>query len=228
MPYKSKAARERAHYLTFVEAVGHVCAVDQCDSESAVAQLLSAIIDNEVQPIWADAREFETSPAGRESLGQRWIRAVFWSRERISLENGGMALDDGINTPDEVRKEAVAAGIIGYRPFLLKRADVLRIWPKTSVSKSQQDRGVRPLGPDTPSNKGRPTTRDLIRNTLSLMHEEGVSLNRVQMALATEIVQRNGKQFNAPGWSERTVLKHVSDWLKDSGISPARSASLLK
>jgi hypothetical protein len=209
MPYKSKAERERTHYMTFVNAVAQVCACDQCDKHAAVAQLLRAIIDTEVNVMWADQTEWEGPPVWPE----RRIRAAYWQKERILLENGGMVLDDEITTPKEVQKEALRAGIIRYRPVLVKRADVLRFWPK-----QRTDSIYRPdKTSKAPPRAGRPSVRATIRNTLTEMHAGEVSLSRPQKALAIEIVQRNDVEFGAPGWSERTVLKHISDWLKEHG-----------
>ena len=50
------------------------------------------------------------------------------------------------------------------------------------------------------------------------MRDEGYSLNRPQKALAVEIARRNSKQIGGQGWSERAVIKHVSDWLKEKRI----------
>lgn len=229
MPYKSKAERKRADYVTFVEAVAHICAVDRCDKDAAMEELLSAIIDNEVDVIWADRQDELGPPAGSKSLRQRWVRAAFWRKERILLKNGGMALNDGINTPEKVRKEAIRAGVIEYRPVVVKYADILRHWPKQRTeSISRLGTGHRPPSSKATSTGGRPTIKHLVWGTLSLMRDEEYSLNRTQMALAAEIVKRNGKQFGDTGWSERTVLKHVSDWLDENGFSPARNTNQRK
>jgi hypothetical protein len=85
MTYKTKAERERTLYATFVEAIDHVCAIDQCDKEAAMAQLLSAIIDAEIEVKWADGSEITYD---RPKLLRAVVPARFWRKEHIVLENG--------------------------------------------------------------------------------------------------------------------------------------------
>jgi hypothetical protein len=97
---------------------------------------------------------------------------AFWRRDRILFENGGMMIDAAMSVPDEVVKEALNAGIVRYRLFLLKRADVQRLWRKQGISGQQVSTGARKAG--------RPTTRAAIENTLAKMREEGKSFDRYQ------------------------------------------------
>jgi hypothetical protein len=198
MTYKTKAERERTLYATFVEAIGHVCAIDQCDKEAAMAQLLSAIIDAEIEVKWADGREI-TYEVGRPKLLRAVDRAGFWRKEHIVLENGGMVLNDFISTPLEVRREALKAGIIGYQSFLVKRSDIERIWPvaaRRSLEPQTPGLGTQPELPVK-----RPASKADIRHAaIELYQESGTPPNqaKAEQLLMTKF----------PGTS-RTVIRPI-------------------
>jgi hypothetical protein len=177
MTYKIKAERERALYATFVEAIGHVCAIGQCDKEAAMAQLLSAIIDAEIEVKWADGSEITYEVDKPKHL--RADPAHFWRKEHIVLENGGMVLNDFIDTPLEVRREALKAGIIGYQSFLVKRSDLERIWPvaaRRSLEPQTPGLGTQPELPvRRPASKA-----DIRRAAIELYQESGTPPNQTK------------------------------------------------
>ena len=62
---------------------------------------------------------------------------------------------------------------------------------------------------------GRPSVRETVRATLDQMRDDGTPMNVPQKTLAAEVAQRNGVTLGSRGWSERCIIQHTSEWLKE-------------
>jgi hypothetical protein len=93
MPYVSKKEREHARWMTIVETLTHIEAVDKCDQETAMRSMRDAIGDGEIEVKWGqiypdDLDDFDL-----------WDRPIptgltFWQSVPIKLEDGGFVLND--------------------------------------------------------------------------------------------------------------------------------------
>ena len=128
-------------------------------------------------------------------------------------------------------------GTLQFRPVLVLRDAVDSIWlvasrtvadVETGDTGSDNTAGNQATSAEATHTGGRPSIKELVYETLSQMRGEGYSMARPQKALAYEIARRNDKQIGAAGWSERTVITHVSDWMKVNGFSPSGNTRLRK
>jgi hypothetical protein len=244
MTYVSKAERERARWMTAAEAIVQIQKVDSCGRDEAWIQLSKAIADGVVHKRWADvslepptgrpghyfehyADEDDVPPTSKR----------FWAIAWFRFSGGGRILDDPTPRPRRIQRELVLTGKLQFRPLLVLREAVEGIWPvastaaadvETGNTRSDKTAGNRATSPEAAHTGGRPSIKDLVYETLSQLRDEGISMAQPQKALAYEIAQRNGTQIGATGWSERTVIEHVSDWKKKNGFSPARNTKLRK
>jgi hypothetical protein len=126
MVYISKKKRERAYYVTGIDALDHICKVDGCDRKNASPQLAAAHVDGEARIIYASNRE--PLPATREFWKQAWIQL-----------STGMVLHD--RSDSEVREAALKAGVICYRQILVRREDLEGICPSDQRRKESSPIG---------------------------------------------------------------------------------------
>jgi hypothetical protein len=192
-----------------VEAIEHIRMSQRCDLVQALRQLKREMRDGMVRAQWEDSEEPKDRP------------------DPEHLETSQLLLIGTGFAPDNV------LGI--YRPLLIERSAVQTLWPLSDQRREESHwTASQPTQQQTASDKsskgtlGRPTNRDVVWNTLSQMRDQEYSLNQAQKALAAEIAKRNSKQIGAKGWSERVVVKHVSDWLKENEFSPTRKTRLQK
>jgi hypothetical protein len=54
------------------------------------------------------------------------------------------------------------------------------------------------------------------------MRDESYNLTTPQLRLAELVAERNSRKLGDKGWSERTIIEHVSDWLKKNGFGPSK------
>lgn len=238
MTYVSKAERERARWMTAAEAINHIQKADSCGRDEAWIQLSKAIADGKVPNRWADvslepstgrpghyvehyADEDDVPPTSRRFWAVAWFR----------FSGGGRIFYDPALRPRRVQRELVQTGKLEFRPLLVLREAVDAIWPvasrtiadvETRDTRSDNTAGIRATSSEAAHTGGRPSIKQLVWHTLSQMRDEGYSMAQPQKTIADVIARRNGKQLGDRGWSERTVLTHVSDWLKENGLSPAR------
>jgi hypothetical protein len=70
-----------------------------------------------------------------------------------------------------------------------------------------------------PRKGGRPTERDAIRKTLEEMKSNEFDFNTPHKVIAAKVASLNNIKLNAvKGWSERTVIEHVVEWLEENGL----------
>jgi hypothetical protein len=130
--------------------------------------------------------------------------------------------DDSTDIPDvTILKTAkfllIGPGIVRdgkeYRPLLILHADILRLWPEPSNPVEQMP-GKQS---NSESGRGRPSARDQIWAAPSEMQsEKSLPLNGNQKQIATEVTNRLNRKIGSRGWSERTIVEHISDWQKRS------------
>jgi hypothetical protein len=226
MPYVSKMAQERARWMTLREAVAHIATADHCSFRAAWLQLRTAIGDQEVSVRWAGVRvENHTSDGDQyfaEDLGPPMTKR-FWESARAVFIGPGCVLDDPACQSQRIRRKLIREGTLRYRGLLVLREHVEKIWPggsaehlasRESVSASN-DIGAR----------GRPSAHDSVWQTLDRMRNGGANLGLSQKRLAELVAQDNDKKLDHDmGWSERTIVQHVSDWLKEQGLTPTGNA----
>jgi hypothetical protein len=134
--------------------------------------------------------------------------------------------DDQMGKPDVAALKAsqfilcgsgLAPGGTGLQPLLVNSEDILRLWPQRRFVKN------RPAEPSVAkSGPGRPTVRETIRETLSKMKSEGTLVRSNQSEIARRIMKLNNTDENKPGWKMRTILKHISKWLKENPPGDAK------
>ena len=204
--------------------------MDSCGRDEAWIQLSKAIADGVVPNRWADVSlgadtgggHYVEHYADEEDVPptSRW----FWASACYRFSGGGRVLDDPALDLKRFKLKLARTGDLEFRPLLVLREAVDAIWPVASNTIADVEPAVSRLD----KTAGRPTNRDLVRKTLSAMRDERCSMDLPQKALAEQIVRRNNQQFGARGWSERAVLKHVSDWLKENSLSPTVKPRLRK
>ena len=184
----NKNRNDRLGWITLVDAEEHIEVLQKCDSVEALRQLKAEIGDGIVAVKWAD------NPTDNPDV------TILKTTEFI-LTGPGFAPDG---------KE--------YRPLLIFRADILRLWPeerdlvkRMPVEQSNNESG-----------RGRPSARDQIWAALAEMQNEGsLPPNGNQKQIATEVAKRLNHEIGSRGWSERTIVEHISDWQKEN--APADS-----
>ena len=219
MPYKTKAERERENWLTGKEAIDRIQLSERCQPRVAWRQLQNAIADKVIAVKWdskfslpfdSDRPPDEETPPNHES---------FW-RNTLMRYSDAFVLDyrvyRPIGDPDAFTEFAVERGGF-YRPILVARRAVETHWP---IELGFPETTSKPQASSTLKKKGRPSPAEAIRQTLSQMKKEGASFNKIQKALAAEVAAKNGKSLGDKGWHDRTVVQHISKWLKDVGLSP--------
>ena len=179
---RNKHEDDRLRWMTLVEAEEHIEVVQNCDSVEALQQLKTEIGDGVVAVKWADG------PMDNPDV------TILKTSEFI-LTGPGFAPDG---------KE--------YRPLLIFRADILRLWPEPVERMPGEQSNSKP-GP------GRPSERDQIWTTLSEMQRTRslpLTLNRSQKKILEGLAKKLNFTIGSRGWSERTVLQHISDWQKEN------------
>jgi len=139
LPYISKADRERARWMTLAEAVRHVEIHDLVTSEQALKQIRDALSDGVVMPLWADMRPPVWGSTGPmrppDDLPPR--RGAFWKAAKLDRDGGSVFDDDGVT------EEGLKLGVARWRPLLLLRFSVERIWPKLRRSTTRAEHECR-------------------------------------------------------------------------------------
>jgi hypothetical protein len=202
MPYTLKMAQERARWMTLREALAHIEKAEHCSVKAAWRQLGEAVADREVDARWPHAIGLTMDDWDDEDIGPpRDIR--FWKSARYILGVGGK----------HARLKLIREGKLYYRSVLIRRDDVERIWP-TGEGRAGERADIRRA-------EGRPSVKHAVWKTLQEMRDESHPLHTPQKQLATLVAKRNNRNLGDKGWSERTVIQHVSTWLRDKGLSPS-------
>jgi hypothetical protein len=125
-------AQERARWMTLREALAHIEKAEHCSVKAAWRQLGEAIADREVDVRWPHALQLtRMGDYEDEDIGPpRNIR--FWKSARRIFIRGGVILDDPASRKNSVRLQLIRQHKLLYRPVLIRRDDVERIWPTAS------------------------------------------------------------------------------------------------
>jgi hypothetical protein len=218
MPYVSKAKRER-RWMTLREALAHIKTVEDCNFRAAWEQLGEAIGDQAVKVRWGDVSLELSSLGGGHYIEEDDVPPTqkrFWRSARVIFSGHGSVLDDPANRSEAVRLKLIRQYRLQYRPLLVLREDVLRHWPARSAEKPSNMESAR--ASKAIRKEGRPSARDLVRQTLDSLRSAGTDLSLPHKRLAELVAQKSGKQLGSKGWKERTILQHISDWLKENGF----------
>lgn len=185
MSYVSKKKRERAYYVTGIDALDHISKVDACDRKKASRQLAAAHVDGEARIIYAG--NDQPLPATREFWRQAWIQL-----------STGMVLHD--TSDSEVREAALKAGVICYQQILVRREDLERIWP----SNHRRDE-LSPTGSGSTTQPELPVRRpaseaDILRAARELYQRPGKppNMREAEEQLMTEFPGTSREHFIRP------------------------------
>ena len=182
----NKHENEQMEWMTLVEAEEHIEVLQKCDSFEALRQLKEEIGDGMVAMKWADGATNRTEKPNVSILKD----------SQMIPAGPGFALDG---------KE--------YRPLMILRADVLRLWPESCDPVEQMPAEQS----NSKSGQGRPSARDEIMAALSEMQcQKLLPLNGSQKQIAKDVAKKCGHEIGSRGWSERTVKQHISDWQKEN------------
>ncbi len=131
----------------------------------------------------------------------------------------GRVLDDPACRSKSIRLKLIREYRLHYRPLLVLREHVEKNWPGDSAEQLSS-RGRTSASKDI-VRAGRRSDRDLVWQTLDGMRKRGADLGVSQKRLAELIAKENDRQLDHDrGWKERTIVQHVSDWLKEHGLTP--------
>lgn len=147
MPYISKTQRERARWVTLAEAINHIRTIENLTRDEAWHQLRTAIADNEVLWKWDEPagvlrRENPSRSAKRSAVRPSRVpkqyNRFFWESAQIDFTNGGRVLDDvGQRCPPWLLSVMLRDGTVRYRPLLILREAVEKIWVTAPIKSAQ-------------------------------------------------------------------------------------------
>jgi hypothetical protein len=127
MPYVSNADRERARWMTLRDALAHIEKAERCSLKAAWRKLGKAIADREIDARWPHALHLAANWDDEDVGPPRNIQ--FWRSARVIFAAGGRILDDPACRTNHTRLQLIRAGKLRYRPVLVHRDGLERIWP---------------------------------------------------------------------------------------------------
>jgi hypothetical protein len=223
--------------MTWSKLIDHVRRAEKsCTKAEARRRIGNAIAAHELRVRWADERKppFGSSPfqvPGDEPPrgdAQYWAECEThpddpdllrepppYDRERMLAGDPVEAaeharLDSG--DPVEAAEHARLDKLRRFRKPEFQSVQVVKRWPLVSSSAQGENIISSPGGSARKDPRGRRSERDKIHQTLAQMRLEGVSLNKFHKTLAVEVAIRNGVKLGDKGWSDRTVVEHISGW----------------
>jgi len=229
MPYLSKAERERVRWMTLADAISQIRKVESCEREEAWIQLRKAISDGGVAVRWANVSLEMSKVRPGEYVDEDDVPPTskwFWATAWVRFSGGGRILEDPRQRPKSVQRKLLESGLLTFRRLIVLRTAVEAHWPVASTTaahgETEDPRSESTSGTSKPSARtsGRPSAKGVVWSTLSQMQVEGFQMGRPQKALAVEIARRNNTQIGDRGWSERTLVTHISVWLAKRSSSP--------
>jgi len=209
--------------MTWSKLVEHVRDDERCDENEARRQIGNAIADRMLRVRWEDQREIPFGSTGgigvQISVPPR--DAAYWLTCEIDLIDPDRVLEPPPYDPDWVDKRTAKRleKTRRFRKPLFQHDEVLKLRPPMPESGQSPSENVVnfPRG-----SRGRPSERDSVYQTLAQMRRDGVSLNKPQKTLAEEVASRNKVKLGDRGWGDRTIVQHVSDWLRENPDPPKR------
>ena len=142
------------------------------------------------------------------------------------FSGGGKILDDAGQRPRSVQRKLVQSEVLDFpAPDCTPHGGGYPLAGGVSDGCAWCDRrfalrGLPSIPKPSARTNGRPSFKGLVWNTLSQMQNDKFQMSVPQKLLAAEIARRNSTQVGAKGWSERTLLTHISMWLAQRTSSP--------
>jgi hypothetical protein len=133
VPYVSKLAEERAKWMMLREALAHIEVVDRVSPRAAWDQLREAIGDQAVAVRWAGVTLEPSTILEEHYIEEDDVPSTsrrFWKLARIVFFGGGRVLDDPACRGIRVRLRLILDGKLHYRPLLVRREAVEKLWPR--------------------------------------------------------------------------------------------------
>jgi hypothetical protein len=208
--------------MTWSKLVAHVRNTDRCNEHEARRQIGNAIADGKLRVGWDDKREIpfgigaiqlplDTPPRG----------AAYWLKCEIDATDPDRVLEPPSYDPDLVDKRTAKRldKKRGFRKPLFERDQVVELWPSALTLMQSPSENVVNF---PKALRGRPSERDSVYRTLAQMRRDGESLNKPHKTLAEEVARRNGAKLGDRGWDDRTIVQHISGWLREKTDPPKR------
>jgi hypothetical protein len=141
MPYKSKAERAAASWMTWTELITHVQNDNPCDEREARQQIGNAIADRALRVRWADEHWVWgiSSPVEVPPPDEPPRDAGYWLECKADADDPDRVLEARPYDPDLVDKET-AERLVGTRRFrkpMFWRDQVLALWLHRGRSASE-------------------------------------------------------------------------------------------
>jgi len=182
---------DRANWMTLVEAVEHIQNARKCDIPHALMLVKNELSDGVLTPHFLRPRGIISQRASAFIS-----RTTFLSHAKLTKPPHFLLLGIGL-----------AKIATEYIPIFLARQDVTRLFPSDLLAPQPK--------PDSQRKIRRPTNREAIYAELAKMRDEGeIPAQPVQKRLASDVTTRCGHKSGDPGWNGRTVISHVSNWLR--------------
>jgi hypothetical protein len=235
-PYISDSERRAASRMTWSDLVAHVCAAEQCDEREARRQIGNAINDGKLFARWADKPVIPPMPGSKIPFVPKDTTsalmpddapprdATYWMECEGQATDPDYILEPPPYDPGMVNKRT-AQRLDKRRRFrkpLFQRDSVLYLWrlveaAPTAGESVPNDKKIVAF-PKEPSKapRGRPSERDTVRQTLAQMRAEGASLREPHKRLAEIVAKKNGRTLGDRRWDERTIVQHISEWLREN------------
>jgi hypothetical protein len=204
VPYKSKAEERAASSMTWRELLDHVKAAETCDETEARRQIGNAIADRALLVRWEDQRKVPIGSSPLQApIDEPPRDAAYWQECKTD--------------PDDPNRVQAPDG--KFRQPLFDRGCVSKIWTMTTQTPPTQSENILPFPRASGGGElgGRPTEREQMRDVLQKMLDDGYEFAKrpPQKTLAEAVAKRSGKKLGDAGWSERTIIEHVSEWLHE-------------
>ena len=206
MPYMSKWARERALWMTLVEAVTHIHDCDGCTQLEALGQLRQALGEADIPARWAAYPPINRPPSYSRAMPhllsseQVPTDAFFWSGALIYLDANGRVIDEFfLRGPDG---EFVAGPTPRGRELFLLRSRVLELWPLSNHLRKElfPTRSGSTTRPELPVRRPAPEA-DILRAARELYQQPGKPPNMA------EAEQQLGAKF--PGTNRDRFIRPI-------------------
>jgi hypothetical protein len=218
MPYISKAEREAERAaesrMVWSELITHIRDVERCDEREARRQIGNAIEDGMLSKAWADERFVFQSGPMQMPRDEPPCDAGYWLECKADPADPDRVLER-VYDPRVVDKPKAAQldRKARFRKPIFSRKQALTLWPLMPESAQSSAGNILHV---SRRSRGRPTAKHLVKETLSEMRAEGLSLTKPHKTLAAEIAVRKGYKLDEhKGWDERTIVQHISDWLRE-------------
>jgi hypothetical protein len=197
--------------MTWTEIVTHVRRAKHCKTKRA-----RWLIGNEIQNGSLPVYDERPVPMGSSPLGVPQFTpprdAQYWAECETHPDDPDLLREHPPYDRELVDKRRAAR--LDKAPRFWKpkfpRFQLLKLWPLAATSEQTPGKDIVSL-----PKGGRPSVRNRVYQTLAQMRSAGRSLNKLHKVLADEIASENQVELGAKGWDERTIVRHISKYLRD-------------